>query len=114
MALFISWSPARVQPLRGMSTRGGAATATCNRCAPAGKVHERAVVAWRKMLEEAAQREEINLPFDMDRLACVLVRSGESMLYADLIGGREPDINIAAITPLAVLQAYDANPDGPT
>jgi AcrR family transcriptional regulator len=76
---------------------------------PAGKVHERAVIAWRNMLEESAERGEIKLPFDVDRLAYVLVRSGESMLYADLIGGREPDINLAAITQRAVLQAHEAD-----
>jgi AcrR family transcriptional regulator len=72
---------------------------------PAGGVHERAVEAWRAMLEEAAELGEIVLPFDVDRLAYILVRSGESMLYADLIGGREPDIELAAITQRAVLQA---------
>jgi hypothetical protein len=77
---------------------------------PAGKVHERAVSAWGEMLEELAERGEIALPFDVDRVAYVLVRSGESMLYADLIGGREPDINIAAITQRAILQAHDAAP----
>ncbi|MGH2755866.1 MAG: QsdR family transcriptional regulator [Actinomycetota bacterium] len=71
---------------------------------PAGRVHERAVAAWRSMLQEAADRGEIDLPFDVDRLAYVLVRSGESMLYADLIGGREPDIELAAMTQRAVLQ----------
>ncbi len=72
---------------------------------PAGRVHERAVIAWRTMLEESAARSELKLPFDVDRLAYVLVRTGESMLYADLIGGREPDVDLAAITQRAVLQA---------
>ena len=71
---------------------------------PTGKVHERAVAAWRSMLQDAADSGEIELPFDVDRLAYVLVRSGESMLYADLIGGREPDIELAAMTQRAVLQ----------
>ena len=74
---------------------------------PAGRVHERAVSAWRAMLEEAAEGRELVLPFDVDRLAYILVRTGESMLYADLISGREPDINLAAITQRAVLQAND-------
>ncbi len=74
---------------------------------PAGKVHERAVAAWRELLEEAVERKELELPFDADRLAYVIVRSGESMLYADLIGGREPDIKLAAITQRAVLQAKE-------
>jgi AcrR family transcriptional regulator len=72
---------------------------------PAGGVHERAVAAWRDMLEEAAERGELDPPFDLDKLAYVLVRSGESMLYADLIAGREPDIDLAAIIQRAVLEA---------
>jgi AcrR family transcriptional regulator len=73
---------------------------------PAGRVHERAVAAWTGLLQEAVDRGEIVPPFDVDRLAYVLVRSGESMLYADLIGGREPDIELAATTQRAVLQAH--------
>jgi Tetracyclin repressor-like, C-terminal domain len=71
---------------------------------PTGKVHERAVDAWRALLQDSVEREGIELPFDVDRLAYVLVRSGESMLYADLIGGREPDIELAAMTQRAILQ----------
>ena len=72
---------------------------------PAGGVHERAVEAWRKLLQTAVENDHLELPFDVDRLAYVLVRSGESMLYADLICGREPDIDLAAFTQRAVLQA---------
>ncbi len=72
---------------------------------PAGGVHERAVAAWRSMLEEAVDRGEIDPPFDPDKLAYVLVRTGESMLYADLIAGREPDIELAASIQRAVLEA---------
>jgi AcrR family transcriptional regulator len=78
---------------------------------PTGRVHERAVSAWRAMLEEAAERGEMVLPFDIDQLAYIIVRSGESMLYADLIGGREPDIELAAITQRAVLQARNIPTD---
>jgi AcrR family transcriptional regulator len=81
---------------------------------PAGRVHERAVAAWRGMLEEAVDRGEIVPPFDVDRLAYVLVRSGESMLYADLIAGREPDIELAAVIQRAVLQALDRSKREPT
>jgi AcrR family transcriptional regulator len=72
---------------------------------PAGGVHERAVAAWRAMIEEEVERGEIVPPFDVDRLAYILVRSGESMLYADLIAGREPDIDLAALIQRAVLEA---------
>jgi AcrR family transcriptional regulator len=78
---------------------------------PTGRVHERAVSAWRAMLEEAAEKGEVVLPFDVDQLAYIIVRTGESMLYADLIGGREPDIELAAITQRAVLQAHDIPTD---
>lgn len=78
---------------------------------PAGQVHERAVTAWRTMLEEAVERGEIVPPFDVDRLAYIVVRSGESMLYADLIAGREPDIELAAVIQRAVLQAREASTD---
>jgi AcrR family transcriptional regulator len=80
---------------------------------PAGGVHERAVAAWRAMLEAAVERGEIVPPFDVDRLAYILVRSGESMLYADLIAGREPDIELAAVVQRAVLHAGDRSTEGP-
>lgn len=78
---------------------------------PPGRVHERAVAAWRAMLEEAVEAGEIVPPFDVDRLAYILVRSGESMLYADLIAGREPDIELAAVIQRAVLNARDESSD---
>ncbi|MGH2806358.1 MAG: QsdR family transcriptional regulator [Actinomycetota bacterium] len=72
---------------------------------PAGRVHERAVAAWGRMLAEAAENGEMVLPFEVDRLAYLIVRSGESMLYADLIVGREPDIDLAATVQRAILEA---------
>jgi hypothetical protein len=76
---------------------------------PAGRVHERAVDAWRAMLQEAVARGEIVPRLPVDDLAYNLVRSGESMLYADLIAGREPDIELAAVIQRAVLQAGDSS-----
>lgn len=70
-------------------------------------MHERAVEAWRAMLEVAVDRGEVTLPFDVDQVAYVLVRTGESMLYADLIAGREPDIELAALTQRAVPRAHE-------
>ena len=78
---------------------------------PAGRVHERAVTAWRALIEDAVERGEIVPPFDVDRLAYIFVRSGESMLYADLIAGREPDIELAAVVQRAVLQARQNSTD---
>ena len=80
---------------------------------PAGRVHERAVTAWRALIEDAVERGEIVPPFDVDRLAYIFVRSGESMLYADLIAGREPDIELAAVVQRAVLQARQSSTDDP-
>lgn len=96
------------QPLR-MFLRTEPLTAFRVLFSPAGRVHERAVEAWRGMLQRSAERGEIDLPFDVDRLAYVLVRTGESMLYADLIGGREPDIDLAALTQRAVLRAGETD-----
>ncbi len=78
---------------------------------PAGRVHERAVTVWRVMIEEAVERGEMVPPFDVDRLAYILVCSRESMLYADLIAGREPDIELAAVVQRAVLQARQSSTD---
>lgn len=69
---------------------------------PTGQVHDRSVAAWRGLVEEAVERGEVTPPFDVDRLAYVLVRIGESMLYADLLSGREPDIELAAMLQRAV------------
>lgn len=62
---------------------------------PEARVHTRFVALWRDLFVEAAARREITLPFDVDELAFLWVRTGESMLYADLMSGLEPRIELA-------------------
>jgi hypothetical protein len=47
------------------------------------------------LLEEEAQRGNIELPVDAHTLAYAIVRISESFLYADLIAGGEPDVDKA-------------------
>jgi len=60
---------------------------------PAGAVHERFVEANAQLLRSVAASGE--LPFDVDTTAYVLSRVYESMWYADLLGQREPDLDVA-------------------
>lgn len=62
---------------------------------PEARVHSRFVALWRDLFAEAAARGEITLPFDVDELAFIWVRIGESMLYADLMSGLEPKVELA-------------------
>lgn len=62
---------------------------------PEARVHLRFVALWRDLFAEAAARGEITLPFDIDELAFIWVRTGESMLYADLMSGLEPKVELA-------------------
>lgn len=71
---------------------------------PAGQVHERMVEAWAGIFRGLAAAGELTLPFDADKLAYIHVRIGESMLYADVLAGREPDIDLAAMIRRAVLE----------
>lgn len=68
-----------------------------------GRVHIRFVEMWRGLLQAAADRGEITLPVDADDAAFVFVRIGESMIYADLLSGREPDVELAARVQRALL-----------
>jgi AcrR family transcriptional regulator len=62
---------------------------------PEARVHTRFVQLWRGLFAEAEQRGEIRLPFDVDDFAYVWVRMGESMLYADLLAGLEPKVELS-------------------
>lgn len=62
---------------------------------PAGGVSQRMVAAYADLLTAAAEAGEATLPFDVQRLAYVLVRIGEAMLYSDLLAGLEPDLEMA-------------------
>lgn len=70
---------------------------------PAGGVHQRFVEAWKGIFLEAARRGELTLPLDAEELAYVFVRIGESVLYSDLLAGREPDIRVAALVQRSLL-----------
>ncbi|MCA1833577.1 MAG: QsdR family transcriptional regulator [Actinomycetota bacterium] len=71
---------------------------------PAGGLHQRNVEAWKEIFLEAERNGELELPFDADELAYVFVRIGESMLYSELLAGREPDIDVAALVQRALLR----------
>jgi hypothetical protein len=73
---------------------------------PAGGVHQRFVEAWKEIFLEAERTGELTLPFDADDLAYVFVRIGESILYSDLLAGREPDIELAAFVERALFGAH--------
>lgn len=72
---------------------------------PAGGVHERYVRAQREIFEEAVERREARLTGDLDDLAYLYIRIYESMLYADVLIGRPPDIEPAERAARALLLA---------
>jgi hypothetical protein len=67
------------------------------------RVHSRFVEMWRDLLATAHERGEVVLPVDAGDVAFVFVRIGESMLYADLLAGREPNLELAARVQRALL-----------
>lgn len=67
-------------------------------------VHSRFVALWRDLLEQAEAAGELRLPLPLDDAAYVFVRIGESMLYSDLLGDREPDVALAAQAQRALLR----------
>jgi AcrR family transcriptional regulator len=71
---------------------------------PEARVHSRFVRLWRDLFSAAAERGELVLPFDVDELAYVWVRTGESMLYADLMSGLEPKVELAERVQRLLLQ----------
>lgn len=63
---------------------------------PTAGVHLRIVAAWQRVLGDALTCGEIRPTADVERLAYLFVRIGESMIHADLLAGREPDLDLAA------------------
>lgn len=55
-------------------------------------VQRASVTALRAMLAEESGRGALNTPADLDDLAYVIIRIGESFLYSDLITGTEPNV----------------------
>jgi hypothetical protein len=72
---------------------------------PAGGVHERYVRAQREILFEAAEQGTIAFDSDLDSLAYLYVRIYESMLYADVLIGRSPEVEPAEHAARALLLA---------
>jgi Tetracyclin repressor-like, C-terminal domain len=72
---------------------------------PAGGVHERYVGAQREILLDATGRGALSLTSDVDSLAYLYVRIYESMLYADVLIGRPPDVEPAERAARALLLA---------
>lgn len=70
---------------------------------PSGGVHERAVAGQRRLFRAACARLEEPVPADVDDLAYLYVRIIESLLYADLIIGRQPDLALVAQAARAIL-----------
>jgi AcrR family transcriptional regulator len=71
---------------------------------PAGRVHERAVRAQKEIFVEAMRGSGVRLAPDLDSLAYLYVRIFESMLYADLLSGRAPDLDLAERAARAILK----------
>lgn len=69
------------------------------------RVHSRFVELWRGLLVKAQDDGELQLSLEAGDTAFVFVRIGESMLYSDLLGDREPDPALAAQVQRAVLRA---------
>ena len=69
---------------------------------PAGGVHERAAGV-QKEIFEAARNNGLELADDLDGLAYLYVRIVESLLYADLLSGRAPDLTLIERAARAVL-----------
>lgn len=78
-------------------------TATRVLFTPAGRVHERFVAANAEVLRQEVESGALTLRFQLDSLAYVLSRVYESMWYADLLSGREPDLDVAEEAARAIL-----------
>jgi len=58
---------------------------------------QRGVIEWNsRLLAQEEARGAIRLTIDRPTLAYVIVRVGESFLYADVIADNEPDVDLAA------------------
>ncbi len=72
---------------------------------PEVRVHVRFVELWRGVLQREVDAGTLALGLDLDALAYVFVRVGESIIYADLLGGRQPDLDVAEVVQRALLAA---------
>lgn len=72
---------------------------------PETRVHARFVELWRDLLRHEVDLGALDLAIDVDELAYVYVRMGESVLYADLLCGRQPDLDLAEAVQRSLLTA---------
>ncbi len=69
---------------------------------PAGRVHARAATVQKEIFEQA-KANGLDLADDLDGLAYLYVRIIESLLYADLLSGRESDLALIERAARAIL-----------
>jgi hypothetical protein len=69
-------------------------------------VHRRFVELWCELFEQAQEAGDLSRELEADELAFVFVRLGESILYADLLSGMEPNLELAAKVQRAVLTSF--------
>ena len=91
-------------PLRAF-LRADPATAFRVLFMPEGRVHTRFVEAWREVIGEQVDAGHLRLAMDLEELAYLFVRIGESVLYTDLLAGRPPDVRLAETVQRALLVA---------
>ena len=90
------------EPLRRL-LRQDPATAFRVLFMPEPGVHRRMVEHWRGVFATTRATDGFTHPLGDEELAYVFVRLGESIIYADLLGGLEPDVELAAKVQRAVL-----------
>lgn len=94
-------------PLRGFLARDPA-TAFRVLFTPEGRVHDRFVELWCRVLTDEVAAGRLVLTMEPGAMAFLFVRLGESVLYADLLGGRRPDLDLAAHVQRALLTSATA------
>jgi hypothetical protein len=80
-----------------------------------GPVQARIIALTRELLTEQVEAGALELAFDVDTLAYLIVRVSESLTYSDMITGHEPDVDKAVEVVRALLHARpEAAKRGPT
>src|SRR5262249_34644564 len=70
-----------------------------------GPVQARTIAARGELLTEQVQAGELELAFDADPLASLIIRVAESFIYSDVITGSEPDVDKAVEVVRVLLHA---------
>ena len=80
-----------------------------------GPVQARMIAATRELLTAQVQAGALELAFDADTLAYMIIRIAESFIYSDVITGSEPDVDKAVEVVRVLLHAPpEAAKRGPT